>query len=296
MEGYRLEKTVLAAACYFIREHERIVGEHPTGLLFNRYMVLLNRHLLGLGKDMRLPHCWYRWGDEVIAYAFGDYVAFNREGTYLTSTEWLGEDVPLEPRMPYSKEISSFTADFIKDRSGREGSETAVDETYDGAPYDFQRNYRMVRENLREARHSHVDPREGMLPELFKKAMDSFPREFKDVEESKDHFRILFEAALSKNADLDDLFYMSEDFWFMFCYHLRLKKNYNATEETLRIWKAAKEEGDAKFEEILQDLAHAFAADSEDRWMKEAIAARERRIRDYEALLDEFYNDDRVSG
>ena len=88
---------------------------------------------------------------------------------------------------------------------------------------------------------------------------------------------------------------MSEDFWFMFCYHLRLKKNYNATEETLRIWKAAKEEGDAKFEEILQDLAHAFAADSEDRWMKEAIAARERRMRDYEAILDEFY-DDRVSG
>ena len=258
-------------------------------------MVLLNRHLLGLGKNMKLPHCWYRWGDEVIAYAFKDYVAFNREGTYLTTAEWIGEDVPLEPRMPYSKEISSFTADFIRDRSGREGSEAAVDETYEGAPYDFQRLYRMVRENLREARRSDVDPREGMLPKLFGDAMDSFPRGFKEVEDAKDRFRMLFETALSKGADLDDLFYMSEDFWFMFCYHLRLKRNYNTTPETLRIWRTARDEGDAEFEEILQDLAHAFAGDSGEPWVREAIAARERRMRDYEAILDELY-DDRVSG
>ena len=51
----------------FIEGHEGSVGCSPSGVMFNKFMTLLYRDIRRtLGVDIRLPHCWYRWGDEVV--------------------------------------------------------------------------------------------------------------------------------------------------------------------------------------------------------------------------------------
>ena len=47
----------------FIEGHEGSVGCSPSGVMFNKFMTLLYRDVRrALGVDIRLPHCWYRWG------------------------------------------------------------------------------------------------------------------------------------------------------------------------------------------------------------------------------------------
>lgn len=54
----------VAYACrVFIEGHEGSVGCSPSGVMFNKFMTLLYRDVRRtLGVDIRLPHCWYRWG------------------------------------------------------------------------------------------------------------------------------------------------------------------------------------------------------------------------------------------
>ncbi|MFO8051471.1 MAG: hypothetical protein R6V01_07215 [Thermoplasmatota archaeon] len=68
MEGLRytnesspLEKAVYLAINKFHNKESR----PPTGVYFNKVMSILH-HRSKSKYDLRLPHCWYRWGDEVV--------------------------------------------------------------------------------------------------------------------------------------------------------------------------------------------------------------------------------------
>ena len=53
-------------ACMFISMYLARNGEPPYDVLFNRFMTLVHGRIReSLGKDIGLPHCWYRRGDEV---------------------------------------------------------------------------------------------------------------------------------------------------------------------------------------------------------------------------------------
>ena len=63
------EKDYIRTFSYlFLKKYREKTGTDSSGVLFNKYMTLLNRALLYKGVDMHLPHCWYRWGDEVVRY------------------------------------------------------------------------------------------------------------------------------------------------------------------------------------------------------------------------------------
>lgn len=60
------KKELLALASYLvIEEHRRLTGQYPSGLYFNKAMCLLYRNLKKANLNLELPHCWYRYGDEV---------------------------------------------------------------------------------------------------------------------------------------------------------------------------------------------------------------------------------------
>lgn len=61
----------------FLDEYGKEVNK-VKGMTFNRFMTQLNYSLQSeKNTDIRLPHCWYRWGDEVVRDHLGSYTKWN---------------------------------------------------------------------------------------------------------------------------------------------------------------------------------------------------------------------------
>lgn len=230
------------ASYLFVEKHRDAVGESPTGVMYNKYMTLLNRALKDhMGKDIGLPHCWYRWGDEVVRINM-PYLSWNHDDPRKTVVDYTGAPPPVPPRDDTVAYMKTFTEDFLDRYSGTEGVEMAIDEVYTGAPFGFQNDYRMLRDNLRLAQgnfafSNHTD----MVSGLFEQAMASFPSEsFPDILAQRDVFEHVFRLALDRNLSVDRLRQISETFWFFFCYHLRLNDrcHENISEETMGVWRS----------------------------------------------------------
>ena len=224
----------------FIQEYSKSMGKNPTGILFSKYMVLLNRRLLSEGTDIHLPHCWYRWGDEVVRYSM-PYLEWEH-GTDKTYVSFREKDAPkIDPDDKVIKTARSYAKKFIKEYSGRYGHENVVDETYSEAPYQFQNDYRKLRESLKLSRinnpYSNFD---DYVLKLLEDVKTSYPAEFRKIRPQFDMFTAVFEMALGNKASIEDLFYLSESFWFYFCYFLRLDKrcHSNVSAETLEAWRS----------------------------------------------------------
>ena len=57
---------LLKVACSrIITGYESRAGHSPSSLYFNKVITLLHREIGKDGLSLNLPHCWYRWGDEV---------------------------------------------------------------------------------------------------------------------------------------------------------------------------------------------------------------------------------------
>ncbi len=80
---------VRIAAYIFIDTFSRRIGKSVPGPLFNRYMVLLSRKPAARGTGMRLPHCWYRWGDEALRDAM-PYLRWKCGDFRSASVEFIG--------------------------------------------------------------------------------------------------------------------------------------------------------------------------------------------------------------
>ena len=84
-EGY-VEKI----AHVYISKYLAEAGEPPYDVLFNRFMTLVHRRIReSLDKDIGLPHCWYRKGDEV-AYDDMPYISWDHESRDITRVSYSG--------------------------------------------------------------------------------------------------------------------------------------------------------------------------------------------------------------
>lgn len=66
----------------------------PRGLYFNKVLSLLHRQFQDLGVDIGLPHCWYRYGDEVVRYEMPSPLVWDHEATDKTTVLWDGDPPP----------------------------------------------------------------------------------------------------------------------------------------------------------------------------------------------------------
>src|SRR5437762_11314562 len=70
------------ASYQVITKYEQVTGAKPSGLFFNKVLSVLNRDLGAVHLQLRLPHCWYRWGDEVVRILMPRHL------------QWVHEDPP----------------------------------------------------------------------------------------------------------------------------------------------------------------------------------------------------------
>lgn len=294
MRGANHKDYVESASFIFLNKYERLNGCKASGVLYNKFMTLLNRRFLSDDVDIGLPHCWYRWGDEVVRHGL-DYLSWNHDDPRYTAVIYKGGIAgAYDPNDPLVREIESFAEEFIAMYKGPEGAEMAIDEVYADAPFQFQNDYRRLRESLRISR-SHVgyDNFESYILSLFDTAMESFPREFRDLEEQRSEFEAVFRMAVSGGVSRDDLFELVEHFWFFFCYHLRINKKCHANVDrtTLEIWKDAVPLEDSRFEHGIRTLAYRLCPrEYSDPRIDRMLHERELAIIEVERMLD-YLND-----
>lgn len=279
------------ASCTFVQMYKHSEGTLPTGVLYNKFMTLLNRELKDQrDANIRLSHCWYRWGDEVVR-ANLPYMTWNHESFRKTTVDYVGimESPPRNDDIVAF--IDSYARKFIRDHPGREGMEIAVDEVYAGAPFEFQNEFRKLRENLDLAQSKLTFSNQGdMVRDLFENAMEHFPhKSFPDVTEQTAQFERVFDLALKKNLSVDRLQQISESYWFFFCYHLRLhrKCHENVSSETLDHWRSILPDAEYEFECKFQNYAYYLSMNGcSDPVIDNLVSDRMARLDRVSSLMD----------
>ena len=284
----------------FIEEYEAKVGQ-VRGVVFNKFMTLLNYDLKATKNiDIRLPHCWYRWGDEVVKYYLRTYTKWDHEDLGITTVAWKG-GVPEDYRVndPTVAEIRKNIKKYIEEYSDDDGWERAIDRLYSIAPYEFQNEFRKLRENLKGAvsgNYIHGYLTKFLTP-LFNNAMRTFPKEFSEINEEKIYFESIFKASVENEAPIEDIRNLAEEFWFFFCYYLRLdeKCHENISTETLNVWESSLQWERELYNRSLQDLAFDLKLEGKNKNIDLLLKTRSDRIEEFNELLDEYRSTDDIN-
>ena len=284
---------VKVASFLFLKKHKEKTGNNSTGVMFNKYMTLLNRELLSKGIDIKLPHCWYRWGDEVVRYSM-PYIDWNHEDIGTTSVKYSDKRPKYNPRDQVICIADKFADDFLGRYSGPRGQEEAIDEVYSDAPFKFQNDFRQLREALKISRKNNpLRNYHKYIQGLFSNATESFPPEFGYLSQHFERFRSAFSLALSKNAKPEDLFEISETFWFFFCYHLRLnnKCHENVPQSTLDVWREVLPAEEDKYTMFVQNQVAEYcpSGGSGDPVIDVLIRDRNVRLKESDSLFTKVF-------
>ncbi|MDO9536893.1 MAG: hypothetical protein Q7J68_01060 [Thermoplasmata archaeon] len=202
------------------------------GLWFNKVISLLNKELKDeYGKDMKLPHYWYFWGDMVsIRDMPTDLQLLTDEADGMKSKfKWVSGR-PTGASGDDEKKIKSLV-DSIYSRypQTREGKQTILTDVYAYAPYEFQRLYKEFRTDTFEIVDQPFQPlKRHFIKSDFAKAMKEFPYvDFPDMAVPATTVRILGEALMSVDSEgcSHEAQTLMKEFWEALCKRLRIAEN-----------------------------------------------------------------------
>ena len=254
------------ASFMVVKEYEKINNESPSGLYFNKAISFLNTILKNKGIDLAVPHCWYRWGDEVVRYYMPRDLKWTHEENVHTIVDWEG-GIPDYPEGNVKELIDYNVREMTKKYAIKGQIQDFVDTIYEEAPFEFQRKYKQVRDFFYTTSNSGImDEKEKrkLLIRALEEALKSFPSDdiFDDVRELIPKFKRLMDYGLnSSSIDLKILNEVSEEFWFLFCYYLRIHpKSYeNVRRDTIRYWTEILPDKKSEFMENFRDHVLGFS-------------------------------------
>ncbi len=294
-----LNDGLVYASYKVIKEFENVNLKPPSGLYFNKALSFLNSELRREGIDIAVPHCWYRWGDEVVRYYMPGELQWTHKEDAYTIVEWNG-NMPANPEDHIKMRIDSIVKELMEDYGKPGRIQDFVDIIYEGAPFEFQRKYKGVRDlfySLQNSRAMDQREKQKLLLQSLKDAMEFLPSDkiFKDVVEFAPKYLRLMEYCLNyRQIDLVKLNEISEEFWFWFCYYLRThpKAHENIDSDTITYWKGELDYQKSNFTGYFRDHALGFsrlipeiAIDNEiGFYVREAI----REDNEFEAVFSEF--------
>lgn len=279
---------VKIASFKFLDVYQQRFNHEVSGVLFNKFLTLLNVRIKNeLNIDLNLAHCWYRWGDVVVRQSL-PYIQWTHSDLNITTVSYVGEPPVYRGKDHIAGYIDSFIEYFSSHYGdGKEGVEMAVDEIYANAPLDFQRDYRILRESLKISKiNMPYANRKEYISSLFEKAMSSFPESrFKPIMKQKQGFEAVFSESIKVNVSNEDLFDIAEDFWFFFCYHLRIKYNENVRRDILNSWRDKLPLETSRYEASIQNYAYQFCRQSDNPIIVKLLIEREKRLSELDDLL-----------
>ena len=286
------------ASYLVISKHLERTGSLPSGLYFNKIMSLLHSEAKARGFDIQLPHCWYRWGDEVVRYHMPSAIDWNHEDPNQTRVSWKG-DVPfyqgLEDKLGAVKDLAD---ELIAEYSGPGGIERAVAEVYARAPFEFQRRYRKCRDSLfgiQRSRGELKDYGKAVLLPMFNEAFEAFPEsDFPGIPDRISAFRELVRLMLERpEPDYAAVNEVSEEFWFWFCFRLRLHPaaHENVPRLTVDFWEEKLEFEDDRYRKMLGDHAAAFPEAMDNPQLGPLVTERKAESEEYRRLLESLRDD-----
>lgn len=287
----------MTAAVYLaIDECETRFDTLPSGVYFNKILSVLHRRLTDVGVDIGLPHCWYRYGDEVVRYCLPSQVVWSHEAEDRTTVVWEGES----PRVLDTQEGARLETEIgqIMDEYPPDSLDALVDRVYSYAPFEFQRSFRYFKERLDLAQFSDIEPRqvaEGiLLPNLEKASEDFRSQEFGDLKVKKRAcFEVLEQLLTTGSPNLDLALEVAESFWFHYCYYLRLhpRAHENVPVQTRQVWmeklEAREPSLEGEFADFLERSIQEVPELEENPRVADALDTYRRERERLDELLDE---------
>ncbi len=280
-----------------IRQHEESIGNAPTGLYFNKLMSLTYTELLEKRNiNIKLPHCWYRYGDEVVRYLMPNEVRWNHETPLYTSVSWEGREPQYEGA---SVETIKEVVERYTEKYKALTKEQLVDDVYSLAPLDFQRNFRQLRLNIETIMSASVkisNFKEAVLLPSLDGIIKSFPEnEFpQEVVERVRNYEMLMRKLIELPAFSYEIAKeITEDVWFYFCYYLRVHKNCydNIPRNVIEYWESQLEDQKGKFDRIFSEILlslnekHGIELDGK---LQEILNQRKKEKEEELQFLEEF--------
>lgn len=230
----------------------------PTGLYFNKIMSLLNQRLKRKGVELGLPHYWYRYGDQVHRYSMPSNLVWNHEEPTLTTVDWKDTKILKDEGWPYY-----LFEDIIRDLTDKyaDNEYEAVREVYKYAPFSFQQKFLDIREILYGKANAFNWDNESYNRISEKVILDTlkyFPR--KDFPQLEEFYQVVYNF-IEELAGRDDYsFKLIEriciNFWFLFCYYLRLHKkaHENIPPESIAYWQNSLDLQKLRYRKIFGDF------------------------------------------
>jgi len=182
------------------------------GLWFNKVMSLLDHEIkkkqAKYREGLKLPHCWYWWGDRVVLRRghMPDELRLENPEIFdgkRSRFRWDG-DRPEDPPSRDRKVVNSLVDSLrnLYPQNG-EGLRRIVDDVYSYAPYEFQRLYAAFRTDYRERVDPQVKPlQRTILRADLKKAVAGFPfKEFPELIVEATATGVLAGALLAEDGD-----------------------------------------------------------------------------------------------
>ncbi len=299
--------SIMGVASYLIiKNYNEKFSDNPNGLYYNKIMSLLNRETKKREIDIQLPHCWYRFGDEVIRFAMPNCVEWNHEDPPYTKIIWKGSAPDTLEDYDPSRELKELVSELTEKYAIPEGiDKKAVDEVYGYAPFDFQRLFRNCRENILTTKRSQVefqDYGKTVIWPSLNEACESFPTdEFSIVGKKIPLFKATVKSILEKpQPNYDLLEELCEEFWYWFCYYLRLHPDAheNVLKETLDIWEEKLEWENDSYEKMLGDHIISLVDNYPDLKSQSILVSeseKRKKIIEHEkeilALFDDDFNE-----
>jgi hypothetical protein len=265
----------------------------PTSLIFHKTTTLAVFRLRERGIRFPFPYSWYLYGTE--AEGTRQNILFKPDVTgRKTMVEWVS-DIP--ELLPGDAESDAIRAEINAIFAERPRVESLVDEVYERAPFEFQRKYRLLRICLgttgRGSRFQRdceaVNPWALLLDALDTFPADRFHRLVRLIPAFKEAVKMAWNAS---PPDRDRTKELVEEFWRLFCCHLRLDRDGHEmiSASQIKAWQEIAESRLSKWErifgDILVEMATQNSAVGANHTLGPVVERRRREQQDEKETID----------
>ena len=159
---------------------------------------VLNREMESRYIHLGVPHCWYRWGDEVVRILMPKAISWVHEDPSKTTVTWEADPPDVPEGSTTHEVLAQRIAELVHTFAAPGAIEELVNIVYSYAPFPFQDAYRQVRNAFIDIRGAEVlltGLTEAVVGPVFKRAMDVFPvQDFPDLKGRSEPFRAVMSA------------------------------------------------------------------------------------------------------